>query len=99
MHLQDPSRKQHPSRVCDANCHAIFCKAKTHQISSRPNCLGRLELACDLFQRLVVLELRDVLDRRSSDVQQGLSREESLVAGDDHIWKCEQPREDIVAKN
>jgi hypothetical protein len=26
MHLQNPSRKQHPSRVCGANCHAIFAK-------------------------------------------------------------------------
>src|SRR3954465_11718006 len=28
MHLPNPTRQQHPSRVCGANCHAIFCKAK-----------------------------------------------------------------------
>src|SRR5204863_723919 len=26
MHLPNPSRKQHASRVCGANCHAIFAK-------------------------------------------------------------------------
>ena len=29
----------------------------------------------------------------------GFSREESLVTGDDYIWKREQPREHIVAEN
>jgi hypothetical protein len=29
----------------------------------------------------------------------GFSPEESLVASDDDIWKSEQPREHIVAKN
>jgi hypothetical protein len=26
MHLPNPTRQQHPSRVCGANCHAIFAK-------------------------------------------------------------------------
>jgi hypothetical protein len=61
--------------------------------------LGKSELAGQLFERLVVLELGDVVHGCGRDVQQGFSREETLVACDDHIWKCEQPREDIVAKN
>jgi hypothetical protein len=30
---------------------------------------------------------------------QSLARKESLVTGNDHIWKGEQPREHVVAKN
>jgi hypothetical protein len=45
MHLQNPSRKQHPSRVCGAHCHAIFAKQNPELAES---CLT----ACACFARI-----------------------------------------------
>jgi hypothetical protein len=62
-------------------------------------CFGRIEISRPASERLIVLEFGDVVDGYGRDVQQGFSREKSLVAGDNHIWKREQPRKHFVAKD
>lgn len=46
---------------------------------------------------LDLLEAGNVLYSSCSDVFQSLARKESLVTGNDHIWKGEQPREHIAS--
>ena len=48
---------------------------------------------------LTLLEAGNVLHSSCSDVFQSFSGKESLVPGNDHIWKSEQPREHVVAEN
>jgi hypothetical protein len=62
-------------------------------------CFGRIEISRPASERLIVLEFGDVVDGYGRDVQQGFSREKSLVAGDNHIWKSEQLRKHFVAKD
>jgi hypothetical protein len=49
-----------------------------------------------IFEPLAAFEFGDVVDSRRADVLQCFAREKSLVAGDDYVWKSQQPREDIV---
>jgi hypothetical protein len=50
MHLQNSSRKQHPSRVCGANCHAIFAK-------QNPTLPERSSADCAWFSRIGIKPL------------------------------------------
>src|ERR1700748_1894621 len=99
VHLQESLRENSVLRGYEAQTATQFLQSKIQHLVRRLRDSAASESACQLLERLFVLEFRDVLDRRDSDVQQGFSREESLVAGDDHIWKREQPREHVVAKN
>ncbi len=46
-----------------------------------------------------MLELRHRLQGRVRDRVEGFRREEALVAGDDHVGKREQAREDVVLED
>ena len=45
------------------------------------------ESAGQFVERLILLKSRDVIDGRSRNVQSGFTRAQSLVPGNDHIWR------------
>jgi hypothetical protein len=66
------STKQHPSLVCSANCHAIFAKQNPSNcriILNGVRLFRPSESACQLLERRIILELRDIADGCSRDVQ------------------------------
>ena len=97
------SREQRPLWVSSTKLPRNFCKAKRNDRGVVLNGLRLLrppsELAGQFLKRLIVFESGDVVDGSSGYVQQGFSSEKCLVPGDDHIWKSEQPREHVIAKN
>ena len=52
---------------------------------------GSIALRC-----LALSKFRDVVDGRCGNVAQRLARKESLMAGNDNIWKRQQAAENII---
>ena len=57
---------------------------------------ARAVLADAVFQGAAFREAFDVVHRHFRDVVHGLAREERLVRGYEHVWECQQARENVV---